>query len=120
MGHLDRSQLADADRLRILLILFDELIVQLKDTPDTATEKSVITLDVIRTNRDILDTQIHKGSLIPVFLCIQHDRNPIDDRITPTLTEHCQDLLGFIRTHIIVPEYTLHILNSFIDDLFII
>ena len=42
MRHLDWSQFTNPDRCGILLIFLDKFIIQLQDTPNTATKEAVI------------------------------------------------------------------------------
>ena len=50
MWHLNRCQFTNAERLSIFLIFLDKFILHLQDTPDTATEQSIIVLYIIRVN----------------------------------------------------------------------
>ena len=120
MWHLNRCQLSDADRLCILLIFLNKLIVKLKNTPDTATKQAVIILYIDSTNWNILNSKIRECCLVSIFLCIKDYCNPINNCIATSLSKKRQYLLRFIRTDIVITQNTLHIVYSLVNNLLII
>ena len=120
MWHLNRCQLSNTDRLCILLVFLNELIVELKNTPDTATKQAVIILHIISTDRNILNTKVREGCLVPVFLCIKNYCNPVYNCIASSLSKEGQYLLCFIRADIVITQNTLHIVYSLVNNLRII
>ena len=120
MWHLNRCQLSDTDRLCILLIFLNKLIVKLKNTPDTATKQAVIIFYIVCTNWNILNTKVRKSCLVPVFLCIKNYCNPVYNCIASSLSKEGQYLLCFIRADIVITQNTLHIVYSLINNLLII
>ena len=120
MWHLNRCQLTNTDWLRILLIFLDKLILHLQDTPNTATEQTVIVFHIIRVNRNSFYTQIGESRFITVFFCIQYNRDSINYCVAASLTQKRENLLCLIRTHIVISQNTLYVLYSLFNDLFII
>ena len=120
VGHLNRRQLPDLHRIAILLVLLNELVVQLYDAPDAAAEKPVILLRILVGDRHGLQTKIGKLGLIDIALDIQANRDLVDDGIAATSAEHGEDLLGFIRAHKVVRQNPLYVLDTLLDDFFII
>ena len=120
MWHLNWCQLSDTDRLCILLIFLNKLIVKLKNTPDTATKQTVIILHIICTDRNILNSKIRECCLISVFLGIEDYCNPVYNCIASSLSKEGQYLLCFIRADIVITKNTLHIVYSLVNNLWII
>ena len=120
MWHLNRCQLSNTNRLCIFLIFFNKLIVKLENTPDTTTKQTVIILYIVSTDRNILNAEVREGCLVPVFLCIKHYCNPVNNCITASLSKEGQYLLCFIRTDIVISQNTLHIVYSLVNNFLII
>ena len=118
--HLDGRQLPNTNGLRIFLIFLNKFILHLQDTPDTATEQSVIILHIIRMNRNPLYAKIRKSRLITVFFGIQYYCNTINDCVAAPFPQKRKNFLCLIRTHIVISQDTLYILHPFFNNLFII
>ena len=88
MGHLDRRQLPDLYRIAVLLVLFDKLVIQLHDAPNTTAEQPVELLRVLVGNGHGLQAEIGELGLIDITLDIQADRDLVDNGITATGTEY--------------------------------
>ena len=120
MRHLNRCQLSDTDRLCILLVFLNKLIIKLKNTPDTATKQAVIIFYIVSTDRNILNSKIRECCLISVFLGIEYYCNPVNNCITASLSKKRQYLLCLIWTNIVITQNTLHIVYSLVNNLLII
>lgn len=120
MWHLNRCQLSDTDRLCILLVFLDKLIVKLENTPNTTTEQAVIILHIVSTDRNILNSKIRECCLISVFLGIEDYCNPVNNCITSSLSKEGQYLLCFIRANIVITQNTLHIVYALINNLLVV
>ena len=103
-----------------MLVLFAELIVQLHDAPDPTTEQPVILRYILRCDRDILDPKIGEVSLIAVIFDVQLHGESVDYGETAPFPQQREHLLRLVRTHEIVGQDALHILNAFLNDLIII
>ena len=119
MRHLNRRELANADRAD-LLVLLHELIVQLDNTPDTAAKQTVVPGSIFRQNRDILDAKIGKLRLITVFPDIQLDGQFINHRITAALAQNGEDLLRFVRTDKVIRQNLLDVADPLVDHIWIV
>ena len=120
MGHLNGRQLTNLDWSTVVFLLFYKLIVQLHDTPDTATEEAVIFLWILICQGDIAHTQVRKFRNIGVPSHIQPGGNHINDGMAAMAAQFGENLLSLIWPNKIIRQNTLDTLNSLFDNLFII
>ena len=105
MGHLNRSQLMDADGRDIpLLFLFRRnrlsiyirdskaavslgFIFQLHDAPDTAAEKPVVFFRIIIRNRHIGETKVRELCKKAILFDVQMHGHHINNGMAPVLAQ---------------------------------
>ena len=116
--HLDRRQVAD-DKRTAVLVRFIKEVFHLDDAPDTAAKQPFKVLDVLFRDRHILDAEIGELRLIDIGLEIKLDRDFVNHGIAAVFPQLGNDLLRFVRPHIIVGQNLLHIADSGLDFFFV-
>ena len=136
--HLNRCQLTDTDWRNIfLLFLFRtkripvnirntkvivtfNLIIQLNNTPDTATEQAIKLFRVFVGNRYIANSQIGKLCKKAILFHVQTYCHHINNRMTAFFTQLRKNFLRFIWAYKVGGKNPLYFLHSFFNDSFII
>ena len=115
MRHLNGGQLHNANRTDFL-ILFDILVFELHNAPNTTAQQTIIFQRIIGMQRNTFKTPICKFSFIAVLLNVQMRGKTVNDGIRTTLTELCENNLSFIGTDIVFGQDTLYILHANRND----
>ena len=120
MGHLNRRQLPNLDGIAVILLFLDVLVIELHNAPDTAAKQPVVFLWVFIGNRHSFDPQIGELCFIDIALDVQANCDLVDDGKTATGTKNREDFLCLIRTHKVICQNALHMLNALFDDFFVV
>ena len=120
MGHLDGSELTDADRIAVFLILFVVLVFQLHNAPYAAAKQTVILLGVLVIDGDITQAQIGERSIELVLPDIQVHSDHINNGMAAVAAELGENLLCFIRADEVVRQNALDVLNALFDNLVLV
>ena len=119
MRHLDRRKLVNEDWGSVL-ILFHIFVFKLDNAPNAAAEQPIKLSRVILGDRDCLDSEVRKLSLISVRLNIEIHRDFINYGIAPALTEDRKNFLSLVRTDIVFSQNPFDVCNAGFNDILII